>query len=178
MDGDGVAITGSATIREEGNTFYKQNRILEGLSEWFAEVPHDVRSSSLMFTSLAIDAYKKALALDPDNPALFSNLSAAYFELGDYTQCVLFTEGALRIIGDDANALTEKLNHRLIKSYFHIGQLDSVREALQKAKLKTEDSQVYRATLDRTRAVCRASPDREWARSRVIDELPRYRPTM
>ncbi|KAI9717305.1 MAG: hypothetical protein M1812_004832 [Candelaria pacifica] len=154
-EGHGDALAASTALREKGNEFYKQNQILE-----------------------ALDVYKEASAIDPNNPALLSNISAAYFEVGDYTQCVAATEAALNVVGNDVDALTAKLNHRLIKSYIHLQQLDLAHVALKKTKVEDEELQVYKTTLNHMNAVFAASPDKDCARARIINELPRYRPTI
>jgi small glutamine-rich tetratricopeptide repeat-containing protein alpha len=57
----------------------------------------------------AIDAYNKAIALDPTNPVYFSNRAAAYSSKGDHFSA----------IGDAEQALS--VNPQFIKAYHRLG---------------------------------------------------------
>jgi tetratricopeptide (TPR) repeat protein len=68
--------------------------------------------------------YKRASELSPNKRAPWSNLSAAYFELGDYAQAISACDKALGLLAPtdaDSDAARQKLLTRKAKSCFFAG---------------------------------------------------------
>ena len=66
--------------------------------------------------------YKEGADLDPADPTLLSNLSAAVYELGLYEQCIGITLKVLKLMKPEKKALRPKLTARKVKSYLYIKQ--------------------------------------------------------
>ena len=65
------------TLREEGNAFYKDGKLKQGMQS-------ELNMSFVVDNNHpAIDRYSKAVNLTPKDPAPRGNLSAAYFERGN-----------------------------------------------------------------------------------------------
>ena len=79
-------------VRKSGNDLYKAGKLLE-----------------------AVACYKHATELVPSEAAPLSNLSAAYFEPGQYKACRETCHAALRLL-DNVNDLERATNCRLVKS--------------------------------------------------------------
>jgi tetratricopeptide (TPR) repeat protein len=107
-------------------------------------------SASEVDNSLAIDLYKRAAKLDPTDSAPIRNLSAAYYEVGSYKECIAKAEQSLpmaKASGEDNVAFqVEKLEKRLAKAKLNYYQ-PSINEQVR-------------------------------ARLRILKELPRYHPSM
>ena len=89
-----------------------------GLIEFIA-----ITSSAL--TVLAISLYIQASELEPTNPLPLSNLSAAYFEAGDYDKCIDAAVKCLTLISVD-DALYEKVKSRQLQACVYAHQTDAV----------------------------------------------------
>jgi Flp pilus assembly protein TadD len=77
-----------------------------------------------MLTRSALLFYKKASDLSPTEPAPWSNISAAYFELGDYVQAISACDTALALLAStdtDSDAAKQKLVTRKAKSCYFAG---------------------------------------------------------
>ncbi|KAF7949020.1 hypothetical protein EAE96_008196 [Botrytis aclada] len=113
-------------LRKEGNDLYKSGKLLKSIIK-----------------------YRESVNLVPDNCTPLGNLSAAYFEVGDYTQCIVKARRALQILGesnDNENAnLVEKIQQRIKRAELH---------SFESSELKQLQ-----------------------ARLRILETLPRYRPT-
>ncbi|KAA8567589.1 hypothetical protein EYC84_008064 [Monilinia fructicola] len=114
-------------LREEGNELYKSGNLLK-----------------------AIKKYQESAKLVPESYAPLGNLSAAYFEVGKYSQCITRAERALELLGESKNdgnkVLVEKFRQRINKARANS------QEASQLGQLQT--------------------------RLRILDSLPRYRPSL
>ena len=104
----------SDITRKKGNDLYKAGKLKEGTL---------IRKTlSLRLGGLrrypAIASYQIAAALDPDNAAPHSNLSAAYFELGEYSLAASACDAAAkRLIDEEDNAqLKQRLASRKMKA--------------------------------------------------------------
>lgn len=98
----------------------------------------------------AINKYQESANLLPDNYTPLGNLSAAYFVVGCYTQCIVKARRALQILGESNDIkntdLVEKLQQRIKRSEIHSFEFSELKQ-LQ-------------------------------ARLRILDTLPRCRPTL
>ncbi|KAF2145383.1 uncharacterized protein K452DRAFT_295032 [Aplosporella prunicola CBS 121167] len=77
-DGAGRPMS-SAELRQQGNAFYKRNKFYD-----------------------AIALYRKAAEADPSDVSPLSNITAAYYEAGDYAKCIKAVEDALVAAGGKA----------------------------------------------------------------------------
>ncbi|KAF7879570.1 hypothetical protein EAF04_000765 [Stromatinia cepivora] len=111
-------------LRREGNDFYKSGKFL----------PENI---------------KKSAKLRPHNYISLSNLSAAYFEVGNYAQCIIEARKALdllqKIDGNGDAAFVEKFQRRIKRAELH---------SYESSELKQQQT-----------------------RLRILETLPRYRPT-
>ncbi|KAL8668069.1 MAG: hypothetical protein Q9202_000047 [Teloschistes flavicans] len=80
-------------LRQQGNELYKSKNIPE-----------------------AIKCYNEAAILAPKDPSPYSNLSAAHYEMGLYTQCISDIRTASQLAGTESSLLEKKLALRLAKA--------------------------------------------------------------
>jgi tetratricopeptide (TPR) repeat protein len=73
---------------------------------------------------LALKKYEEDVQLVPDDPTPLGNLSAAQFEIGDYTQCISAAEKALTLLNgaDKSVASADKLKRRIGRARAHYSQ--------------------------------------------------------
>lgn len=83
-----------------------------------------------MLTSTAIIAYKTAAILAPQDPLPLSNLSAAYFEAGLYTECIEAAENASQLTGVEQQTLQQKLNVRIAYAFLQAQESSKVAQLL------------------------------------------------
>ncbi|KAF2491118.1 hypothetical protein BU16DRAFT_621773 [Lophium mytilinum] len=86
----------AASLRDEGNGFYKIGNMVQ-----------------------AVKSYSESTTLAPDDAKPLSNLSAAYFEMGRYTDAVKYAECALRKLPGDEFALRRRCRLRIMKAHIH-----------------------------------------------------------
>ena len=118
----------------------------------------------------ATKAYFEALSLTPDDPAPLSNLSAVQFELGNYSESILYAEKALKLLQSEANSSPkkQKLFLRLVRA--QVLQLqDATPLVTQLASLDSAHDSATMIHSNRRQSV-------SW--SKVLDEIPRYRPSL
>ena len=99
------------------------------------------------------------------------NISAAYFELGQYAACIEHSLAAVALSGED-NAAIQKLLNRMTKSYLYLGQLANAASSLEKLD---ECSEVIELTaiLRHLQADKVVSSGRQKARAKMVNTLPR-----
>jgi tetratricopeptide (TPR) repeat protein len=106
-------------LRGEGNLLYKMGRLDEGI------LPYSVFAMlASSNTFLAIKKYQEAAKHgDPQESAPLRNLSAAYYEIGNYRKCITAAEQALKLIEkvaeEDIPLQKEKLQKRIKKAKDH-----------------------------------------------------------
>lgn len=127
----------------------------------------------------AIGLYQQASDLAPETAAPLGNLSAAYFELGQYDACVSTSDRALALLANvaGADAAKQKLYLRQAKALFHGLRFKDAAATIEQLTAGEEKSRLQHATsrrLDRTRL----QPDGRSIHTRLITELPRYKPTV
>lgn len=108
---------------------------------------------------LAIEYYRKASEASPSDQTPVSNLTAALYETGQYEQCILDTETALRLAASKENVdqpLVNKLKARLCKTYITLNDLHKAIEVVKDEKDLTQDTLSLDALLETE------SPSRHW----------------
>ena len=123
--------------------------------------------------------YQIAAELDPDNAAPHSNLSAAYFELGEYSLAASACDAAAkRLIDEEDNAqLKQRLASRKMKACIHALHFSGAIEAVSSLP-KTRELQQLEQCMKRYQRNIESVGDSEVAHKKLISELPRYKPSM
>ncbi|KAL8866624.1 MAG: hypothetical protein Q9174_006190 [Haloplaca sp. 1 TL-2023] len=141
----------SDSLREQGNTLYKDGKVLE-----------------------AIEFYSKAATQAPTDPKPHSNLSAAHFEIGDYRQCIADISNAISTSGDANADLRRKLAPRLMKAHLHMKNVQGA-EATRSQLKDHPDNEKFSAACTNIRTALktcrRAVPE-------LIQQVPRYLSTL
>ncbi|KAI1869257.1 uncharacterized protein JN550_005887 [Neoarthrinium moseri] len=121
----------------------------------------------------ATRAYFEALKLAPADHAPLASLAAVQYELGNYTGSALYSEKALRLLGNDqeADSRREELHLRLAKSYALSRSLDNARNAVAKLAASAE-----REALESSVALQSPAMAATQLRTKVLDEVPRTKP--
>lgn len=94
-------------VRKSGNELYKAGKLLE-----------------------AVACYKRAAELAPSEALPLSNLSAAYFELGQYTASRETFQAALKLLNNGDNLSAQKLHLRSLKASLLLKDIGHARGAL------------------------------------------------
>jgi tetratricopeptide (TPR) repeat protein len=94
-------------VRKRGNELYKAGKLLD-----------------------AVDCYKRAAELAPSDAVPLSNLSAAYFELGQYTACRHTCQTALELLSNGDDLSSQKLHMRSLKASLLLKDIDHARDSL------------------------------------------------
>ncbi|CRG86658.1 RNA-directed RNA polymerase L [Talaromyces islandicus] len=149
-------------LREKGNALYKKGKLTE-----------------------AIKTYQDAARHAGNDDCLpWSNLSAAYFETGQYEQAATSALRALALCSRSDNnrreaaSLEKKLPPRVFRAYLHTHQYAMARQWLKRYETAAAPDELhqYRSSLDRAEAVWKATPDEKRFRRDLEAEAPRYRP--
>jgi tetratricopeptide (TPR) repeat protein len=118
----------------------------------------------------ATKAYFEALSLTPNDSAPLSNLSAVQFELGNYSGSAIYAEKALSLLQDeaDSNPKKQKLLSRLARA-----QILQLKDAAPlTSKLASSD------TAHNSVAIKHGGRRESVTWTKVLDEIPRYRPML
>ena len=95
----------------------------------------------------ALDCYTKAIELDKNDPILYSNRSAMYYNLNDFENALLDAEEAIYLKPDYAKAYLRKGN-ALENQYKYQEALDTYKIGLQKDKNNTQLLEAYQKLED------------------------------
>ena len=101
------AVESAEDLRKRGNELYKAGKLLE-----------------------AVACYKRAADLAPSDAVPLSNLSAAYFELGQYTVCRNTCQDSLKLLNNGDHLSAQKLHLRSLKASLLLKDVDHARESL------------------------------------------------
>ena len=116
--------------------------------------------------------------LSPENALPQSNLSAAYYETGQYEKCVAAASAALELLGDGRTSLHEKLWSRLCLSYLHLQQSEMAAKVAKAVdKQAAEYGNLIKCT-ERTNSIHRAFRSTVELRRDILKELPSYKPAL
>jgi hypothetical protein len=116
--------------------------------------------------------------LSPENALPQSNLSAAYYETGQYEKCVVAASAALKLLGNGRTPLHEKLRGRLCFAHLHLQQSETaatVAEVIDKQA--TEYGTLSKCT-EQTNSIYRAFRSTVELRRDILKELPSYKPAL
>lgn len=119
--------------------------------------------------------YNQAVDAAPNDPAPLSNLSAVYFEQGDYASVVTASDRALELLDDDAKR--QKLLLRKGKSHVYLRNYDLARhdaESLSKSNDKSKLLASISSHLD-SQKVAGSNND---VHTKIITHHPRFKPQM
>lgn len=108
-------MTSAEDVRKSGNELYKAGKLLE-----------------------AVACHKHAAELAPSEAAPLSNLSAAYFELGQYTTCRETCQAALKLLNNGDNLSAQKLHSRSLKASLLLKDIDHARNSLASLDVNEE----------------------------------------
>jgi tetratricopeptide (TPR) repeat protein len=86
----------------------------------------------------AVACYKHAAELAPSEATPLSNLSAAYFELGQYTACRDTCQAALKLLKNGNDLAAQKLHLRSLKASLLLKNIDHARDSLAGLDLSDE----------------------------------------
>ncbi|KAK8115740.1 hypothetical protein PG984_012242 [Apiospora sp. TS-2023a] len=143
-------------VRQRGNALYKKGKLTD-----------------------AIKAYTEAWELHKSNYLPLSNLSAAYFETGQYRESVEFANNALQILAEtpDSEPPKQKLLVRMTKSLLYLRDLETVKPIMERIEGKDERASLW-LSFQRMHAI--REPDhasvQEWRL--IFRKLPKYKPQM
>lgn len=159
----------SQDLRVKGNEAYLAGEISDGIHA----ICHP-NNPKTMLTGPAISLYREAADLSPTDPAPLSNLSAAFFESGDYHASITASDQSLKLTKDEAKR--QKLYARKAKSFIHSLNYKSALETLKLLDDSVEKARLHTAIQNSLQS--RGEVDAEGAleiQKRLITELPRYK---
>ncbi|KAK5129040.1 hypothetical protein LTR85_000373 [Meristemomyces frigidus] len=144
----------SEDVRKQGNELYRAGKYAE-----------------------AISYYQRAAGLAPSQAAPWSNLSAAYLELGDYTACDAACRSGLGLLVDvpEDDSVRQKVYIRQAKARIYGRRLGDARSAVDLLTQSQEKSDLERC-LETYNANQAHVDNIKAAHTRIIVELPRYKP--
>lgn len=123
----------------------------------------------------AIVFYERAAELSPQDAAPYSNLSAAFFELGEYGKAIEHCDSGLALATDQA--AKQKLRIRKARCSLFMKDSRGVLDALGEAPQSGEAAglAIYARNL---KPSGRAQSTPAEIRKRIVLTLPRYKPAM
>ena len=116
--------------------------------------------------------------MDPSDPTLLSNLSAALYELALYEPCIGITLKALKQVKTETEALRPKLTARMVKSYLYIKQAHKAQQALSALSTSHPEHALLGAAIDQAMAIIPNSQPQSHKDWRQLVDFPRYRPIL
>jgi len=109
------AVDSAEDVRKRGNELYKAGKLPD-----------------------AVACYKRAAELAPSDAVPLSNLSAAYFELGQYTACRDTCQTALKLLNNGNDVSAQKLHLRSLKASLLLKDVDHSRSSMAGLNLNEE----------------------------------------
>lgn len=145
------AVESAEDVHKSGNELYKAGKLLE-----------------------AVARYKRAAELAPSEALPLSNLSAAYFELGQYTACRDTCQTALKLLNNGDNLSAQKMHLRSLKASLLLKDIDHARDSLANLDPNEERYKLEKC-LDLIEENCHGELDVEM---RIISDLPITKPQL
>ncbi|KAF2494790.1 hypothetical protein BU16DRAFT_540038 [Lophium mytilinum] len=151
-------VTDLTDHRERGNALYKGGKLIQ-----------------------AIDAYKRACSASPEDARPLSNLSASYFETGEYDNSIKSAEAALQLLKSPDDPLRARLWTRISKAHMHADRWKEAEKASRELAVTDDDG--LKSALEHAIRVekdieTRAPQGMFTYASNVTQILPRYMPSM
>jgi tetratricopeptide (TPR) repeat protein len=123
-------------------------------------------------------AYAEAARLAPKSALPLSNLSAVSFEMGNYTDAILFIQSALSLLDTEPHpGIEQKLYLRLAKAYLQSKKLNEARSAISNIKSE-QDRRPLEQNLQAMVVLNALVLDDKALWGQVIERLARYRPAL
>jgi tetratricopeptide (TPR) repeat protein len=125
--------------------------------------------------------YKRASELSPKETAPWSNISAAYFELGDYAQAISACDTALALLAptnNDSDVAKQKLLTRKAKSCYFAGLYEDVGAVVDTASSSAVEIGTLSTGVQSYLSAVKHVEDLMKARHEIVVNLPRYKPTL
>jgi len=125
--------------------------------------------------------YKRASELRPKEIPPWSNLSAAYFELGDYAQAISACDTALSLLDPtdpESDAVKQKLSTRKAKSCFFAGLYGDASAEVDAASSTSVEAETLSQGVHSSLRAVKHVEDSMKARHEIVLNLPRYKPTL
>ena len=125
--------------------------------------------------------YKRASELSPKETAPWSNISAAYFELGDYAQAISACDTALALLAptnNDSDVAKQKLLTRKAKSCYFAGLYEYAGAVVDTASSSTVEIGTLSTGVQSYLSAVKHVEDLMKARHEIVVNLPRYKPTL
>ncbi|KAF2804583.1 uncharacterized protein BDZ99DRAFT_467274 [Mytilinidion resinicola] len=144
--------------RERGNALYKSGKLIQ-----------------------AIDAYKKACTASPEDARRLSNLSATYFEIGEYDNSIKPAEAAIKLLKSPDDPLRVRLQTRISKAHMHCCRWKEAEEASRKLGATDDDefNSALKHAIRLERDIETKAPQGMFTYvSNVTQLVPRYMPSM
>jgi len=141
--------------------------------------PHTLKIWARLRTSGC--AQKRASELSPHERAPWSNLSAAYFELGDYTQAISACNKALGLLSPtdtDSDTAKQKLLTRKAKSCFFAGLYEDAGAVIDTASSSSAEAETLSKGVQSYLNAAKHVEDLMKVRHEIVVNLPRYKPTL
>lgn len=139
------------------------------------------RHRSILIIRSALLYYKRASELSPTEAAPWSNISAAYFELGDYVQAISACDTALALLppaDTDSDAAKQKLVTRKAKSCCFAGLYEDAGAAVDTASSSSAEVETLSKGVRSYLNAAKHVEDLTKARHEIVVDLPRYKPTL
>jgi tetratricopeptide (TPR) repeat protein len=146
-------------LKKDGNTAYAAGRF-QAAAKLYLKVRANRRCRSIRNK---VKLHLKAVVAAPDEPTYFSNLSAAFFEAGQYKSCVEAIDSAWRLISQSYSDLEtdpktlnliRKLSMRAVKSLAQcvasqkelpsedvLSEIEDLRRAIENLTLNNKEDQ-------------------------------------
>lgn len=119
--------------------------------------------------------------MSPTESAPLSNISAAYFELGDYAQAISACDTALALLSPtDTNceAAKQKLLTRKTKSCYFAGHYEDAGAVITAAPSTAAEFETPSQGVQSYTNAAKHVDDLMKARYEIVVNLPRYKPTL
>jgi tetratricopeptide (TPR) repeat protein len=125
-----AVVPASESLRADGNELYRSGKLIQGKCRVSIMLNRACGRGSLLILILATKKYLEAIALSPDDPAPLRTLSAARFELGDYSGCIEAIRNALPL--EDDTSKMQVLQVREVKCLLHLRRYEEAVAAAEK----------------------------------------------
>lgn len=134
----------------------------------------------IMLTLYSSDChYNQAAELDPSRYEPHSNLASTYFELGEYDNVISACDAAMALLSneDKYNSARQKISVRKAKACIYSKLFDAAQHTLDDTP-PSQETRVLNRCIHRHRENVSLMGDGKATHTKLILELPRYKPAM